>query len=120
MGPMGITIITWIYDSTMSYFQVSLPLNLDNHLEQLIKSANLRKLIGLLCLNTRGSPLIPCRGGPPFPLSAIQRLDPRSFVASPTVRRKIHGDKGGHVVIDLRGCIVGPSGVPRFPGIQGT
>mmetsp|Transcript_70216 Transcript_70216/g.154837 ORF Transcript_70216/g.154837 Transcript_70216/m.154837 type:complete len:238 (-) Transcript_70216:232-945(-) len=28
-------------------------------------------------------------------------LDPRSFVASPTVRRKIHGDKGGHVVIDL-------------------
>lgn len=120
MGPMGITIITWIYDSTMSYFQVSLPLNLDNHLEQLIKSANLRKLIGLLCLNTRGSPLIPCRGGPPFPLSAIQRLDPRSFVASPTVRRKIHGDKGGHVVIDLRGRIVGPSGVPRFPGIQGT
>ena len=72
MGLMGITIITWIYDSTMSYFQVSLPLNLDNHLEQLIKSANLRKLIGLLCLNTRGSPFYPMPWGkvqgPPSPI----------------------------------------------------
>ena len=60
----------------------------------------------------------------PFPLSAIQRLDPRSFVASPTVRRKIHRDKGGHVVINLHGGIAGhqliPVGFPDFSGIQGT